>query len=226
MSVANPSATAGRTVGAICKSPEGAGRQSIPKLDSRAVWWSAQELLQIRSIVTLLRLMDKMPAMLEAALSLAIQQSMETVQQHLHKEVHSREAAEMSLQQCDEKGMQTESASNVLLQDTAHATFNLRFVKMSKDCPASGWPKEKRISVAAGSTWERSPNKMELWRVWSHFVRTVLTLKREGRPGEGQESHRSTNNSTLEVSSALPRTIDYCESHLCSARDNVRTISG
>ena len=49
--------------------------------------------------------MREMPARLDAALSLAVQQqSVETAQQRLFKEIHRGDAVAMALQQCSEEG--------------------------------------------------------------------------------------------------------------------------
>ena len=80
-----------------------------------------------------LRLMRKMPATLDAALSLAVQQqSVETAQKCLFKEIHRGDAVAMALQQRGEEE-ETEAASNAMSRKRACRTFDLRLDEISKE---------------------------------------------------------------------------------------------
>ena len=80
--------------------------------------------------------MRKMPATLDAALSLAVQQqSVEIAQQCLFKEIHRGDVVAMALQQRGEE--ETEAASNAMSRKRACRTFDLRLDEISKSCAAS-----------------------------------------------------------------------------------------
>ena len=72
--------------------------------------------------------MREMPATLDVALSLAVQQqSVETAQQRLFKEIHRGDAVAMAQQQREER---TEAASNAMSRERACRTFDLRLDKI------------------------------------------------------------------------------------------------
>ena len=158
-----------------------------------------------------LRLMCEMPDTLEGALSLAVQQqSVETAQQHLYKEMHRGEAAAMALQQrSDEEDTRTESASNAMSRDSARETFDPRFVEMSKELRrlSSELSQLRGGPSRRGSQWQhgqRGRGRPTCWNCGErgHIRRNCPRPLKEGRTEGGQRSYRSitaTNNSTLVV---------------------------
>ena len=84
-----------------------------------------------------LRLKREIPATLDAALTLAVQQqSVKTAQQRLYKEIHCGGAAAMALQQRGEKeGTESDpaAASNAMSRERACGTFDPRLDELSKD---------------------------------------------------------------------------------------------
>ena len=80
--------------------------------------------------------MREMPATLDAALTHAVQQqSVETVQQCLYKEIHRGDAAAMALQQRGEKeGTESDpTASNAMSREWGCGTFDPRLEELSKE---------------------------------------------------------------------------------------------
>ena len=81
--------------------------------------------------------MCEMPATLDAALTLAVQQqSVEKAQQRLYKEIHRGDVTAMALQQRGEKeGTESDpaAASNAMSRERACGTFDPRLDELSKD---------------------------------------------------------------------------------------------
>ena len=101
-----------------------------------------------------LRLMREMPAMLDVALSLAVQQqSVETAQQRLFKEIHRGDAVAMAQQQREER---TEAASNAMSREQACRTFDPRLDEMSKElCRLSSELAQLQSSQSRGELLRR-----------------------------------------------------------------------
>ena len=150
-----------------------------------------------------------MLATLDAALTHAVkQQSVETVQQRLYKEIHRGDATAMALQQRGEKeGTESDpAASNAMLRERACGTFDRRLEELSKELRCLSSELAQLWSDQSQSELQRRQGQRgkvgpTCWKCGKcgHIRRNCPHLQIEGRPGRSYRSSTATNNSALIV---------------------------